>query len=70
MRGTGSTALGRRGRRLSSGKLGPHRPTLIGWVHATPDMIMPALAAQLRREHGVAASPATLSRLLYRAGLT
>ena len=67
---TGSAARGRRGRRPGGGKLGPHRATLMGWVHATPDVTMPELAARLQREHGVAASPASLSRLLCRAGLT
>jgi transposase len=37
-------------------------------VAAEPAITMPELAARLLEEHGVMAAPATLSRLLGRAG--
>ena len=39
-------------------------------VEAEPDITMPELAARLLEAHGVAATPATLSRLLCRRGFT
>ena len=63
---TGSAEPGRQGRRPGGGKLGPHLEALVGWVEAEPDMTMPELAEKLLAEKGVAAHPASLSRVLIR----
>ena len=47
-----------------------HREFLIAQVEKRPDITMPELAAVLQAEQGVTASPASLSRLLCRAGFT
>ena len=70
VRATGSAAPGRRGRSPGSGKLGPFKALLIGWVEEKPDITMPELAERLRHEHGVTVSPSALSRLLCQAGWT
>lgn len=67
---TGSAVPGRRGRRLGTGKLGPVRAVLIGWVEATPDITMPELAEWLHQVHGIRATAGSLSRLLCGAGWT
>lgn len=67
---TGSAEPGRRGRPPGSGKLGPFRAVLIGWVEAEPDIILPELARRLEQVHGVTAHPSALSRLLGREGWT
>jgi transposase len=67
---TGSAEPGRQGRPPGRGKLGPHLETLIAWVEAEPDMTMPELAAKLLTEKGVAAHPASLSRVLIQAGFS
>jgi transposase len=67
---TGSAEPARQGRPPGGGKLGPHVARLIGWVEAEPDITMPELAAKLSAETGVAVHPASLSRLLRRAGLS
>jgi transposase len=67
---TGSPEPGRQGRPPGGGKLAPHRDALIGWVEAEPDMTMPELAAKLLAEKGVAAHPASLSRVLIQAGFS
>lgn len=67
---TGSIAPAKQGRPKNSGKLGPYREFLIEKVEAQPDITMPELAAWLEAEHGVAADPSNLSKLLCRAGFT
>jgi transposase len=67
---TGSTEPARQGRPPGGGKLAPYLAILIDWVEAEPDMTMPELAAKLLAEEGVAAHPASLSRVLIRAGFS
>lgn len=67
---TGSAEAARQGRPPGGGKLAPYRATLIGWVEAAPDATMPELAARLLAEMGVAAHPASLSRVLRQAGFS
>jgi transposase len=67
---TGSLSPGRQGRPRGGGKLAAYRDRLIGWVEAEPDISMPELAARLEAESGIAAHPASLSRLLLAAGFT
>src|SRR3954453_232755 len=65
---TGSVEPAHRGRPRGSGKLAAHQAFLIGCVEAQPDITMPELAAALAAERGVIASPASLSRVLCKAG--
>ena len=67
---TGSLEPAKQGRPLGGGKLANHRDFLIAQVEKRPDITMPELAAELKAERGVKASPASLSRLLCRAGFT
>ena len=67
---TGSAKPGRQGRPAGGGKLAPHLEAVIGWVEAEPDMTMPELAAKLLAQKGVAAHPASLSRVLIQAGFS
>ncbi len=67
---TGSMEPGRQGRPPGGGKLAPHREALARWVEAEPDMTMPELAAKLLAETGITAHPASLSRVLIRAGFS
>ncbi|MGF1626897.1 MAG: IS630 family transposase [Alphaproteobacteria bacterium] len=67
---TGSTAPARQGRPPGSGRLSACLDFLIARVEAKPDISMPELAAVLAAERGVTAHPASLSRLLCRAGYT
>ncbi len=67
---TGSVEPARQGRPPGGGKLAAHRAFLIDQVKAKPDITMPELAARLEAERGVAASPASLSRVLCAAGYT
>jgi len=67
---TGSLAPAKQGRPSGGGKLANHRDFLIAQVEKRPDITMPELAALLEAERGVTASPASLSRLLCRAGFT
>src|SRR3982751_3336995 len=67
---TGSVEPGHRGRPRGSGKLAAHQAFLIGRVEAQPDITMPELARALQAERGVIASPASLSRVLCKAGFT
>ena len=69
-RQSGSPAPARQGRPCGTGKLAPYETFLICTVEAKPDITMPELAARLLEEHGVAAAPASLSRLLCRHGFT
>jgi transposase len=65
---TGSAEPARQGRPPGGGKLAPYLTALIGWVEAEPDITMPELAAKLKAEKDVTAHPASLSRVLLRAG--
>lgn len=67
---TGSAEPGRQGRRPGGGKLAPHLETLIGWVEAEPDITMPELAAKLLADSEVKVHPASVSRVLIRAGFS
>lgn len=69
-RQSGSPAPARQGRPRGTGKLAPYEAFLVQIVEAQPDITMPDLAARLLEEHGVAAAPASLSRLLCRCGFT
>ena len=65
---TGSAEPALQGRPPGGGKLAPHLAALIGWVEAEPDITMPERAAKLEAEKDVTAHPASLSRVLLRAG--
>lgn len=65
---TGTTAPARQGRPVGGGKLARHMASLIGWVEAQPDITMPELSAKLAAGAGVKAHPASLSRVLRKAG--
>jgi len=67
---TGSLEPAKQGRPVGGGKLANHRDFLIAHVERRPDITMPELAAVLEAGRGVKASPASLSRLLCRAGFT
>ena len=69
-RQSGSPAPARQGRPPGGRKLAPYEAFLIRIVEARPDITMLELAGCLLEEHGVAAAPATLSRLLCRRGFT
>ena len=67
---TGSPAPARQGRPAGGGKLAPHRDFLIEQVKAKSDITMPELAEELAKMRGVEANPASLSRLLCKAGFS
>src|SRR5215468_1899941 len=67
---TGSAAPARQGRPPGGGKLAPYLEALLEWVEVEPDITMPELAAKLAAEKAVTAHPASLSRVLLKAGLT
>ena len=67
---TGSLTPAKQCRPSGGGKLANHRDLLIACVEKRPDITMPELAAVLEAERGAKASPASLSRLLCRAGFT
>ncbi len=67
---TGSAAPARQGRPAGGGKLAPYLGALLEWVEAEPDITMPELAAKLAAEKNVTAHPASLSRVLLKAGLS
>lgn len=67
---TGSAEPARQGRPPGGGKLAPYLPALLGWIDAEPDITMPELAAKLKAEKHVTAHPASLSRVLLKAGLS
>ena len=69
-RATGSVDPALQGRPPGGGKLAPHMAFLIGRVNKKPDITMPELAAELLAARGVEASPASLSRVLCKAGFT
>ena len=65
---TGSAEPARQGRPPGGGKLAPYLTALLEWVEAEPDITMPELAAKLKAEKDVTAHPASLSRVLLKAG--
>lgn len=67
---TGSAAPARQGRPPGGGKLAPYLQALLEWVAALPDITMLELSAKLKSEKGVTAHPASLSRVLLKAGLS
>lgn len=67
---TGSAQPARQGRPPGGGKLAPHLTALLEWVEAESDITMPELAAKLKAEKAVTAHPASLSRVLLKAGLS
>jgi transposase len=67
---TGSAEPARQGRPPGGGKLAAHLEALLEWVEAAPDITMPELAAKLKAEKGMTAHPASLSRVLLKAGLS
>ena len=67
---TGSTEPARQGRPPGGGKLAPYLAALLEWVDAEPDITMSELAAKLQAEKAVTAHPASLSRVLLKAGLS
>ena len=67
---TGSPAPARQGRPPGGGKLSAHRDFLIERVKAKNDITMPELAEALMKERGVEADPASLSRVLCKAGFS
>ncbi len=66
----GTPARRKQGRPRGKGPLSEHLPFLLAAVEAAPDITMPELAARLLAERGITANPASLSRLLCRAGMT
>lgn len=66
----GSCAARRLGRPAGKGPLSDHLDYLIAQVEAAPDVTMPELAERLMGKCGIAADPASLSRVLCRAGFT
>jgi transposase len=66
----GSVEPARQGRPPGGGKLAPYLTALLDWVDAEPDITMPELAAKLQAEKAVTAHPASLSRVLLKAGLS
>jgi transposase len=66
----GSCAARRLGRPAGKGPLSDHLEYLIARVEAEPDITMPELAEWLMETRGISADPASLSRLLCRAGFT
>ena len=67
---TGSVEPARQGRPPGGGKLAPYLGALRDWVEAEPDITMPELAAKLQSEKAITAHPASLSRVLLKAGLS
>ena len=67
---TGSAQPARQGRPPGEGKLAPYLTALIEWIEAEPDITMPELAAKLKADKDVTAHPASLSRVLLKAGLS
>src|SRR5262245_38686757 len=65
---TGSAEPARQGRPPGGGKLAPYLGALLEWVEAEPDITMPELATKLKAEKDVTAHPASLSRVLLKAG--
>jgi hypothetical protein len=66
---TGSVEPARQGRPPGGGKLAPFLTALLDWVEAEPDITMPELAARLQSGNPITAHPASLSRVLLKAGM-
>jgi len=66
----GTCAARRLGRPAGKGRVSDHLSELIAQVEAEPDITMPELAERLLQTRGISADPASLSRLLCRAGFT
>ncbi|WEK00203.1 MAG: IS630 family transposase [Candidatus Sphingomonas phytovorans] len=66
----GSPKPRKQGRPAGKGPLVEHLEYLIEVVEAEPDITMPELTARLHVDRGVTAAPASLSKLLCRAGFT
>jgi transposase len=67
---TGSAEPARQGRPPGGGKLAPYLSALLEWVEVEPAITMAELAAKLAAEKAVTAHPASLSRVLLKAGLS
>ena len=67
---TGEATALKTGRPAGRGPLSDHLDFLVAAVEQSPDVTMPELAERLLAERGVAAHPASLSRLLCQAGFT
>jgi transposase len=67
---SGSTVPARQGRPPGGGKPRAQLAAIVAWVEAEPDITMPELAAKLLAAEGVQAHPASLSRLLLKAGFS
>jgi transposase len=66
----GSPAAHKQGRPAGEGPLADHLDFLIKVVEGEPDITMPELAARLLAERKAHGHPASISRLLCRAGFT
>jgi len=66
----GGPSSRKQGRPLGKGPLADYLDFLVAAVEASPDIRMPELAARLVDETGMTAHPASISRLLCRAGFT
>jgi transposase len=66
----GSPSARKQGRPAGKGPLADHLDFLIAAVEAKPDITMPELAVLLEAEAGCTAHPASISRLLCRAGFS
>ena len=67
---TGSLAPARQGRPAGSGKLSACRDIVIAWVETQGDLTLAELVERLAAEHGIAAHPSSLCRLLREAGFS
>jgi transposase len=67
---TGSAEPARQRRPPGGGKLASYLAALLEWVAAEPDITMPELAAKLKAAKDVTVHPASLSRVLLKAGLS
>lgn len=66
----GTVAPRKQGRPPGTGKLARYVDFLVEIVEAVPDITLCELAAALEAEHGVAAHPSSISRVLTKAGVT
>lgn len=66
----GTLAPKKQGRPPGRGKLAPYVDFLVEIVEAVPDITLEELAAALLAEHGVKVHPASISRVLIKAGMT
>ena len=67
---SGSVAPVRQGRRPGGGKIAMFMSFLMKTVDGKPDITMPELAQKLMEHGGLLVSPASLSRVLCKAGYT